>query len=288
MARTTGCASTATRRGRRSTTPTRWASPLGVPRCATREDDRDLLNEDAIWKILNHQGITTDDVEILGFACWAATMSGSPTGGGSAGCSLAGDAAPHAAVDRPGHAPGARRRQPVLEAAGRAVRDRSEAVLDTYQAERLPHVRRSPNRAVKVGKVIVDRHPCTGRGAPTRLPHREQSCPASAPGCRNSQWLLPATMGPACWRNGNPAVGLADPQPLDDRRRRRPGAVRRHRRQPLDRCCTPAPTRPPAGRGVGRRHRCSGSPGRAAPRGRPVRRPRRHAAAGGSRTRRRR
>ena len=50
-----------------------------------------------------------------------------------------------------------------------------EAVLDTYQAERLPHVKEVTNRAVKVGKVIVDRHPPAGRGAPTRLPHREQA-----------------------------------------------------------------------------------------------------------------
>ncbi|PQP55109.1 FAD-binding monooxygenase, partial [Mycolicibacterium austroafricanum] len=34
-------------------------------------DERDLLTEDAIWKVLHGQGISKDDVEIIGFACYS-------------------------------------------------------------------------------------------------------------------------------------------------------------------------------------------------------------------------
>ena len=124
------------------------------------EDDRDLLNEDAIWKILNHQGITTDDVEILGFACYSHHVRFADRWRVGQ-VFLAGDAA-HAMPPWIGQGMCAR----VRDVANlcwklQAVLSGSlpEAVLDTYQAERLPHVKEVTNRAVKVGKVIVDRHP---------------------------------------------------------------------------------------------------------------------------------
>ena len=44
----------------------RWEFPV-----RDEEDERDLLTEDAIWTVLRGQGITEDNVKILGFACYS-------------------------------------------------------------------------------------------------------------------------------------------------------------------------------------------------------------------------
>ena len=44
----------------------RWEFPV-----RDDEDEQDLLTEDAIWKVLRGQGITEDNVKILGFACYS-------------------------------------------------------------------------------------------------------------------------------------------------------------------------------------------------------------------------
>ena len=187
----------------------RWEFPM-----RDEEDDRDLLNEDAIWKILNHQGITTDDVEILGFACYSHHVRFADRWRVGR-VFLAGDAA-HAMPPWIGQGMCAG----VRDVANlcwklQAVLSESlpEAVLDTYQAERLPHVKEVTNRAVKVGKVIVDRHPL--RAAVRRHVFRTANkLPGFSAWLRNNRWLPPAHYGSGLLaRNGNPAVGWLIPQP---------------------------------------------------------------------------
>ena len=54
----------------------RWEFPA-----RDEEDEKDSLNETAIWKVLRDQGISEGNVKILGFAS-TGTTSASPTGGG--------------------------------------------------------------------------------------------------------------------------------------------------------------------------------------------------------------
>jgi len=88
-----------------------------------------------------------------------------------------------------------------------------ETVLDTYQAERLPHVREVTNRAVKVGKVIVDRHPV--RAALRRRVFRTASkLPGFNTWLREHRWLPPARYEVGLLvKNGNAATGWLIPQP---------------------------------------------------------------------------
>ena len=56
--------------------------------------------------------------------------------------------------------------------------------------------------------------PPPGRGAPTRLPHREQAARLQRLAARNNRWLPPAHYGSGLLaRNGNPAVGWLIPSP---------------------------------------------------------------------------
>ena len=89
-----------------------------------------------------------------------------------------------------------------------------ESVLDTYQSERLPHVKEVTNRAVKIGKDHHSAQPLRAAAAQSLLPHREPRCPASrimaAPTPLAARCALP--QGTAR-HNGNGAVGWLIPQP---------------------------------------------------------------------------
>lgn len=133
----------------------RWEFPV-----RDEEDERDLLTEDAIWKVLHGQGISKDDVEIIGFACYSHHVRFADRWRVGR-IFLAGDAA-HAMPPwiGQGMCAGVRdvgnlcwKLEAVLTGA------MPESLLDSYQAERLPHVREVTQRAVKVGRLIIERNP---------------------------------------------------------------------------------------------------------------------------------
>lgn len=183
------------------------------------EDEAALLTEEAIWKVLGGQGITQDDVRIIGFACYSHHVRFADRWRVGR-VFLAGDAA-HAMPPWIGQGMCAGVRDVAnLSWKLQAVLSGSlpESVLDSYQAERLPHVKEVTNRAVKVGKVIVDRHPL--RATVRRHAFRTANkLPGFSTWLRNHRWLPPARYSAGLLaRNGNPAVGWLIPQPwvLDD------------------------------------------------------------------------
>ncbi len=88
-----------------------------------------------------------------------------------------------------------------------------ESVLDTYQAERLPHIKEVTNRAVKTGKLIIERNPL--RAAVRNHVFRTASkVPYFSAWLRDHRWLPDARYHEGLLaRNGNGAVGWLIPQP---------------------------------------------------------------------------
>ena len=186
--------------------------PLGVPR-PRRRGRTDLLNEEAIWEVLRGRG-SASRTSRLSVSRATATTSDSPIGGGSAGFSWPATPPSDAAVDRSGHVRRrARRGQPVLEAGRRARGQVPDSVLDSYQAERLPHVKEVTNRAVKTGKLIIQRN--RWRAA---VRNHVLRAPRQVPGfltwLPDHRWIPDARYGDGFLAHiGNGATGWLFPQP---------------------------------------------------------------------------
>lgn len=187
----------------------RWEFPV-----RDEENEADLLNEDAIWKVLSTQGIERRNVKILGFACYSHHVR-------FADCwrvgrvFLAGDAA-HAMPPwiGQGMCAGVRDVGNLCWKIDAVVKGTlPESVLDSYQSERIPHVKEVTNRAVKVGELIVE-------GSRWRAAVRNHflrtvtKVPWVTTWLRKSRWLPDARYADGLLaRNGNPAVGWLIPQP---------------------------------------------------------------------------
>ena len=228
MARPTGCASTATRRGRRSTAPPRWGTTAGSSRCATRKTRRPAQRGGHLEGARATRASPPDDVDILDSPA-AATTYRFADRWRVGRVFPAGDAA-HAMPPRIGQACAPGRRQPVLEAAGRTVGIARGGAGHLSGRAASTIVKEVTNRAVKGRQGHRRPPPCGPRCAGDSLPHREQA--ARLQRLRNNR--RPPATGPAAGAQRQPRVGWLIPA-LGDRRRRRPGAVRRHRRRPLDR-----------------------------------------------------
>ncbi len=113
----------------------------------------------------------------------------------------------------------------------------AESVLDSYQDERLPHVKEVTNRAVKVGRIIVERNRIRA-AIRNRFFRTAGHVPGFMTWLRNHRWLPDARYHHGLLaRNGNPAAGWLIPQPwvIDengDRVRSMTSSVARGR------CCT--------------------------------------------------
>lgn len=187
----------------------RWEFPV-----RDEEHDRDLLTEDAIWKVLRAQGITPENVTILGFACYSHHVRFADRWRVGR-IFLAGDAA-HAMPPwiGQGMAAGVRDVANLCWKLGAVLAGSlPESVLDTYQAERLPHVKEVTNRAVKTGKLIIQRK--RWRAAVRNHVFRTASkVPAFTAWLRDHRWLPDARYREGLLaHNGNHAVGWQIPQP---------------------------------------------------------------------------
>lgn len=187
----------------------RWEFPV-----RDEEDEKSFLSEDAIWKVLAAQGITKENVEIIGFACYSHHVRFADRWRVGR-VFLAGDAA-HAMPPWIGQGMCAGVRD-VANLCWKlhAVLSGSlpESALDSYQAERLPHVKEVTNRAVKTGKLIIDRNPI--RAAVRNHVFRTASrVPGFSAWLRDHRWLPDARYKDGLIaRNGNPATGWLIPQP---------------------------------------------------------------------------
>ena len=185
----------------------RWEFPV-----RDEENEKDLLDEDVIWKVLSGQGLTKADVKILGFACYSHHVRFADrwrTGR----IFLAGDAA-HAMPPWIGQGMCAGVRDVgnlcwKLEAV--LTGSLPESVLDTYQAERLPHVKEVTNRAVKTGNIIIERS--RWRAAVRNHFFRTASkLPYFTAWLLQHRWLPDARYRDGLLaRNSNPAVGWLIP-----------------------------------------------------------------------------
>ena len=155
----TGSGSTATRPGPPWTAPPRWVITAGSSRCATRRTTRTCSPRTRSGRCSRDQGITEDNVKILGFACYSHHVRFADRWRVGR-VFLAGDAA-HAMPPwiGQGMCAGVRDVANLCWKLGAVLRGSlPESVLDSYQAERLPHVKDVTNRAVKTGKLIIQRN----------------------------------------------------------------------------------------------------------------------------------
>lgn len=187
----------------------RWEFPV-----RDDEDERDLLNEVAIWKVLRDQGISEKNVEILGFACYSHHVRFADRWRVGR-VFLAGDAA-HAMPPwiGQGMCAGVRDVANLCWKLGAVLGGKlPESVLDSYQAERLPHVKEVTERAVKTGKLIIQRSPW--RAAVRNHVFRTASrLPYFLAWLRDHRWLPDAHYREGFVAdNGNRAAGWLLPQP---------------------------------------------------------------------------
>ncbi|MCV7359626.1 bifunctional 3-(3-hydroxy-phenyl)propionate/3-hydroxycinnamic acid hydroxylase MhpA [Mycolicibacterium fluoranthenivorans] len=131
----------------------RWEFPA-----LAGEDDRTLLQPEAIWKVLNDQGITEQHVKILRSVIYSHHVRVADRWRAGR-VFLAGDAA-HAMPPwiGQGMCAGVRDVANLCWKLAAVVRGQaSEELLDSYQVERQPHVTEVTRRAVFVGRVITER-----------------------------------------------------------------------------------------------------------------------------------
>jgi 3-(3-hydroxy-phenyl)propionate hydroxylase len=138
-------------------------TPLGHHRwewpARTDEDEQKLLREEEIWKVLNDQGITSEHVKILRAVIYSHHVRVADRWRVGR-VFLAGDAA-HAMPPwiGQGMSAGVRDAANLCWKLNAVIKGQApESLLDSYQAERKPHVTEVTRRAVLVGRVICERH----------------------------------------------------------------------------------------------------------------------------------
>src|SRR5262249_54013893 len=125
----------------------------------TDEDEQDLLRDEAIWKVLGDQGITDEHVEILRAVIYSHHVRIAERWRVGR-VFLAGDAA-HAMPPWIGQGMSAGVRDAAnlcWKLAAVLGGHAPDSLLDSYEAERKPHVTEVTRRAVKVGRLITERN----------------------------------------------------------------------------------------------------------------------------------
>jgi 3-(3-hydroxy-phenyl)propionate hydroxylase len=193
-------------------------TPLGHHRwewpARTDEDEQELLREDAIWNVLNDQGITSEHVKILRAVIYSHHVRVADRWRVGR-VFLAGDAA-HAMPPwiGQGMSAGVRDAANLCWKLNAVINQQApESLLDSYQAERKPHVTEVTRRAVMVGRVICERHGVLagirnhGLRALSRLP-------GSATVYQRLLWIPDAHYKEGFFAvDGHGAVGWQIPQP---------------------------------------------------------------------------
>jgi 3-(3-hydroxy-phenyl)propionate hydroxylase len=187
----------------------RWEFPV-----RDDEDEQDLLSQEAIGQVLRGQGITEQHVKILGFACYSHHVRFADRWRVGR-IFLAGDAA-HAMPPWIGQGMAAGVRDVgnlCWKLAAVLNGSLPESVLDSYQAERLPHVREVTNRAVKTGRLIIQ-HSRWRAAVRNHVFRTATTVPSFTTWLRDHRWLPDARYRDGLLaHNGNAAVGWQIPQP---------------------------------------------------------------------------
>ena len=205
-------------------TPTRptvdCPTPLGHHRweypARGREDEKDLVSDEAVWKVLREQGVTPEHVQILRAVVYSHHVRVADRWRVGR-VFLAGDAA-HAMPPwiGQGMSAGVRDAANLCWKLAAVLRGQApDALLDSYEAERKPHVTEVTRRAVLVGRVITERRPWLAAirnhvlRAVTRIPG------ANAAG-QKFWWIPDARYADGFFAAAHPAVGWQIPQPTVD------------------------------------------------------------------------
>jgi 3-(3-hydroxy-phenyl)propionate hydroxylase len=131
----------------------RWEYPARAG-----EDEKDLITDEAVWGVLNEQGITEDQVKILRAVIYSHHVRVADRWRVGR-VFLAGDAA-HAMPPwiGQGMSAGVRDVANLCWKLAAVLRGQApDALLDSYQAERKPHVTEVTRRAVRTGRLITER-----------------------------------------------------------------------------------------------------------------------------------
>lgn len=123
------------------------------------EDERELLRQDNIWRVLNDQGITSEHVEILRAVIYSHHVRVADRWRVGR-VFLAGDAA-HAMPPwiGQGMSAGVRDAANLCWKLAAVIKGQApESLLDSYETERKPHVTEVTRRAVLVGRLITERN----------------------------------------------------------------------------------------------------------------------------------
>jgi 3-(3-hydroxy-phenyl)propionate hydroxylase len=131
----------------------RWEYPARA-----EEDEKRLATDEAVWEVLHEQGITEDQVKILRAVIYSHHVRVADRWRVGR-IFLAGDAA-HAMPPwiGQGMSAGVRDAANLCWKLAAVVRGRAPAsLLDSYQAERKPHVTEVTRRAVRTGRLITER-----------------------------------------------------------------------------------------------------------------------------------
>lgn len=179
-------------------------------------DDKDLVSDEAVWKVLREQGVTPDHVEILRAVIYSHHVRVADRWRVGR-VFLAGDAA-HAMPPwiGQGMSAGVRDAANLCWKLAAVLRGQApDSLLDSYAAERKPHVTEVTRRAVLVGRIITERRPWLAAirnhvvRALTRIPG------ANAAG-QKFWWIPDAHYDDGFFAGAHPAGGWQIPQPTVD------------------------------------------------------------------------
>jgi 3-(3-hydroxy-phenyl)propionate hydroxylase len=187
----------------------RWEYPVGAG-----EDEHELVTDAAVWRVLGAQGITSEHVEILRAVVYSHHVRVADRWRVGR-VFLAGDAA-HAMPPwiGQGMSAGVRDAANLCWKLAAVVRGEApDSVLDSYEAERKPHVTEVTRRAVMVGRVITER-----RSAVASFRNHVLRALTKMPGVLSAGqrrfWIPDARYTDGFFADAaNPAVGWQIPQP---------------------------------------------------------------------------
>lgn len=186
----------------------RWEFPIRAD-----EDEQKMSSHAEIWKILNAQGITNENVEILRAVVYSHHVRFADRWRAGR-IFLAGDAA-HAMPPWLGQGMSAGVRDVAnlcWKLAAVIGGQAPDALLDSYQTERLPHVKEVTRRAVMVGRIITEHN----RGVAAvrdKVCRRLTRLPRSTDVIQRFFWIPDARYADGFLTERKPAVGWQLPQP---------------------------------------------------------------------------
>jgi 3-(3-hydroxy-phenyl)propionate hydroxylase len=185
----------------------RWEYPARAG-----EDDRKLVSDEEVWKVLSAQGITEENVKVLRAVvyCHHVRVADRWRVGR---VFLAGDAA-HAMPPwiGQGMSAGVRDAANLCWKLGAVVRGQApDSLLDSYQAERKPHVTEVTRRAVFVGRIITERNKAVA--ALRNHAGRALTGLGVMPWLQKYMWIPAARYSDGFLSAGHRAAGWQIPQP---------------------------------------------------------------------------